>query len=191
MLVHSSEPSNLAHEPNLANEFRDSLRGVATTVTLISAEHGGRRYGMVATAVMSVSLAPTTLAVGVNRAASIHGAICQRNAFCVNVLSQAHEPISRHFASSSGEERFQAGSWLSLQEAEPVLRGIPYLADAQSAIFCRLRETVPCGSHSLFLGTVEQLLSHNNKSPLLYRDGGYGFFFPTSCLAENNRSQVS
>ena len=44
--------------------FRKALRGLAATVNIVTTSDGGQRYGMTATAVMSLSLDPPSLVVG-------------------------------------------------------------------------------------------------------------------------------
>src|SRR5258708_39899698 len=95
----------------LADGLRRALRGFAATVSVISSESDGERYAMIATAVMPVAMAPPALVVGVNRSASIHPAICNSGALCINVLCEEHELISRYFSSASRDDRFSVGSW--------------------------------------------------------------------------------
>lgn len=162
--------------PPLADDFRRSLRGLASTVSLLTTESGGERYGMVATAVMSVTLDPPALVVGINRSASIHDAVARRGWFSVNLLAQHHEPVSQHFAAHSRQERFAVGNWIDLAVTSKSDVRLPILADALAVICCRVRETIPYGTHNLFLSTVEQVLLAAGAEPLVYCDGGFGAF---------------
>jgi flavin reductase len=160
----------------LAEPFRNSLRGLAASVTIISTQTGGVRYGMVATAVMSLSMEPPSLVLAVNSAASIHGPMKRRNAFVVNILSEWDERVARGFASMNGENRFAFGAW-SARRAGPTDTGeLPYLANAQATIFCRIKDAHQSGSHSLFIGEVQDVILGKEKAPLLYCDGTYGAF---------------
>ena len=118
----------------LAETFRHSLRGLAASVTIISTRAGATRHGMVATAVMSLSMQPPSLAIGVNTSASIQKPLLRRRAFVVNILSEWDERIARGFTSANGEARFAYGAWSShdLGGDQP---GLPYLANAQAADF--------------------------------------------------------
>lgn len=167
-------PSN--ETPDLAAAVRAAMRSVAATVTLISAEHSGRRYGMVATAIMSVSLEPPALAICVNRSASVHEPIRHRGAFAVNVLSDRQQSISRHFSHSKGEDRFRCGTWNFYQGSKSSLRGLPYLEDANAVFLGRVREQIEFGTHTLFVAEIDELLGNHVNGPLVYCDGTYGGF---------------
>lgn len=95
----------------VAGAFRTAMRNVASTVTLIAVEYVGQRYGMIATAMMSVSLEPPALAICINRSASIHEPIRRRGVFSVNVLAETQHRISQHFTRSKLEDRFNCGNF--------------------------------------------------------------------------------
>jgi flavin reductase (DIM6/NTAB) family NADH-FMN oxidoreductase RutF len=160
----------------LASDFRGSLRGLASTVSLLTTEKGGERFGMVATAVMPVTLQPPALVVGVNCSASIHDAIAKCGWFAVNLLAKQHEVVSRHFTANSRSERFAVGNWADLVVASSPEVRMPVLTDAAAMICCRVREIIPYGTHDLFLSTVEQVTSTPNSEPLLYCNGSFGSF---------------
>ena len=56
----------------LLSSFRTAMRHVAATVYAVTTGHGGGRYGILATAVSSLSFEPPSLLVCVNRSASLH-----------------------------------------------------------------------------------------------------------------------
>ncbi len=178
MVVGNRDVKRTAREGLLADDFRHSLRGLAASVTILSTRSGATRYGMVATAVMSLSMEPPSLAIAVNTSASIQKPLLRRGAFVVNVLSEWDERIARGFTSASGEARFAFGAW-SAHDLGPDQPGLPYLANAQSAIFCTVAEVHEGGSHSLIVGEVQHVIAATEKAPLLYCDASYGTFaFP-------------
>ena len=59
--------------PQPGASFRDAMRRLAATVTIISARGEGRRHGITATAVTSVSRDPPSLLVCVTGSGSLHG----------------------------------------------------------------------------------------------------------------------
>jgi len=166
-----SEPTQ-----SISESFRALLRGMASSVTIVSTEWAKTRHGMVATAVMSLSLEPPSLVLAVNRSASIHAPLHERGAFVINILSRWDEPIARGFSRASGESRFAFGPWTALRSANPLFNGLPYLANAQAAVFCRLRDTHPAGTHSLLIASVADLVHDQKRAPLVYCDGTYGRF---------------
>jgi flavin reductase len=162
----------------LAEPFRSSLRGLASSVTIITTQLGGVRYGMVATALMSLSMEPPSLVLSVNSSASIHQPLARRQAFAVNILSEWDERVARGFASTKGEKRFAYGAWSARRLLPADMDEMPYLANAQATIFCRLKDEHQSGSHTLFVGEVEHVVVGDEKAPLVYCDGTYGSFMP-------------
>ncbi|HEX9948242.1 MAG TPA: flavin reductase family protein, partial [Allosphingosinicella sp.] len=47
-------------------------------------------------------------------------------------------------------------------------------AEAQAAILCRRIRHFPYGTHSIFVGEVEEVTVRGDVDPLLYVDGRYG-----------------
>jgi flavin reductase (DIM6/NTAB) family NADH-FMN oxidoreductase RutF len=176
-LVAWDQQNNIdATSTSLANAFRVSLRGVGSSVMIVSTQFEGRRYGMVATSVMSVSLAPPSLALAINQDASIHGPVGKRGLFAINILSSQNEDVARGFVGVSGEDRFRFGDWRSRQIPDAGENGLPYLMDAQAVIFCKVRDNHFAGTHSLFIGEVFDVFGSDELSPLLYCGGCYGSF---------------
>lgn len=158
-------------------DLRRVMRHVGSTVTIISTHGGGQPYGMVATAMMSLSLEPPALAISINHSASIHNPLFERRAFCVNILSRYDEDISRRFTKLSGAARFVAGSWC-VDETGP-FQHIPYLATAQATLFCTLETSMDTGTHCLIVGLIQRSIDNAVDDPLLYCDGSYGQFSKT------------
>jgi flavin reductase len=158
-----------------ADDFKKAMRGFASTVTIVSTEWDGRRYGMVATAVVSVSVAPPLLMVAVQHSASSHDAIRKRGAFCVNVLANDDHHVANSFLGDR-ERRFKEGRWAETDGLVGDTSGLPYLVDAQSVMTCSVDEAVPSKTHTLFMGRVERIESGATVAPLLYCEGAFGAF---------------
>ena len=71
----------------VAEHFRWAMRHVAATVTVISTETDGTRYGMTATAVVPVSMEPPSILATIYQNSFFHRHISRKGAFCVNLLS--------------------------------------------------------------------------------------------------------
>lgn len=156
-----------ASVPELSEPFRQAMRSMAATVTILSTAANGRRFGMTATAVTSVSLSPPSLLVSVNRSASIHAPLDREKRLCVNVLAETQQRLCADFSGGkTGEERFQDQDWD--QRA-----GIPYLIEAQANIFCAIDHRLDYGTHSLFVCRVNNVRLPSAKSPLVYLAGGF------------------
>ncbi len=152
----------------LQDAFRTAMRRVGSTVSIVSAQNGGRRHGTTATSLTSISMEPPSILVCFNRTSRLHDFLSQNGLFCVNVLHTDNLQIAKIFSSRTiGSERFDSGDWLTDANSTP------YLANAQANLFCRKEKEIDYGSHTLFIGRVMQVSARSDISPLLYRDGGY------------------
>lgn len=161
----------------IGSDVRQVMRHVASTVTIITTEEQ-HPFGMVATALMSLSLDPPALVIGINRSASICEPLLKRKAFCVNILSRHDADISKRFAKLKGTDRFRAGSWFTLDHGP--FRDIPALATAQANLFCTVQQSIESGTHQLVIGSIKHVDDSSTKHPLVYCDGNYGVFNETS-----------
>lgn len=151
-----------------AEQFRLGMRNLAGAVSVITSGHAGHRYGMTATAVCSVSAEPPTLLVCINRSTTTHDAVAKSGVFCVNVLRAQDRELSGLFSGAQkGDARFRAEQWTRLAT------GAPVLLEALAAFDCRVAKRLAHGTHTIFVGAVEQLLLGKKGKPLLYSDGQY------------------
>ena len=144
------------------------MRTLAGAVNIITSAHGGRRYGMTATAVCSASAEPPTVLACINKLATTHAAVAKSRMFCVNVLRVEDWELSTAFSGGqSGDARFRSRNWTRLAT------GAPVLIDSLVSFDCRVVKKLAHGSHTIFLGQVEQILLGQKGKPLLYSDGQY------------------
>ena len=144
------------------------MRTLAGAVNIVTSAHGGRRYGMTATAVCSASAEPPTVLACINKLATTHAAVAKSKMFCVNVLRVEDWELSTAFSGGqSGDARFRSRNWTRLAT------GAPVLIDALVSFDCRVVKKLAHGSHTIFLGQVEQILLGQKGKPLLYSDGQY------------------
>ena len=152
----------------LSDLFRKAMRRVASTVNVISIEYDGQPMGITATAVSPISMDPPSLLVCINRAASVHGSMEDVSHFRVNVLHRDQETVAQMFADRSQHAlRFLSGWDLECAAA-------PRLVDAQATILCRRTDSHSFGTHSIFIGVVEEATAREDVDPLIYLDGRYG-----------------
>ena len=116
----------------------------------------------------SATAEPPTVLVCINKLATTHGAVAKSKVFCVNVLRAEDWELSTTFSGAqSSEARFKSGKWSHLATGSPVL------LDALVCFDCRVVKKLNHGSHTIFLGRVEQILLGQKGKPLLYSDGQY------------------
>jgi flavin reductase (DIM6/NTAB) family NADH-FMN oxidoreductase RutF len=152
----------------LLNDFRTAMRGVASTIHIVTLTLDGAPKGMTATAVSSLSMNPPSLLVCMNETVSMHEPMAGIEWFCVNVLTTRHIAVARAFSDSRLRDvRFETGQW-SIDD-EPA----PRLADAQAAMLCRRVGHHRFGTHSIFLGEVCKVRLSGARDPLVYLDGSF------------------
>ena len=149
-------------------QFKTGMRSLAGAVNIITTLHASHRYGMTATAVCSATADPPTVLVCVNKLAATHNALAKSKVFCVNVLRFEDWELSTIFSGAqTGETRFKNGNWTRLATGSPVL------LDALVSFDCRVVRQLAHGTHTIFLGEVDQVLIGKKGRPLLYSEGQY------------------
>jgi len=151
-----------------AAQFKQGMRSLAGAVSIITSSHQGRLFGMTATAVCSAAAEPPTVLVCINQATTTHQAIVDAGVFCVNVLRHEDRELSGLFSGAQkGEGRFRAEHWTRLATGAPVLHS------ALVSFDCKVVNKLVHGTHTIFLGEVEQLQIGKKGKPLLYSEGQY------------------
>lgn len=154
---------------DIAAAFRTAMRGVAATVNVVTIRVDGTPMGLTATAVSSLAMTPPSLLVCINQRSQMHHPMSDVSRFCVNVLHHDQRDVAEAFGSSALRDvRFQTGDWDVSGD------GPPQLADAQASILCALKDLHAFGTHSIFIGEVEAVVTRDAIDPLVYLDGRYG-----------------
>jgi flavin reductase (DIM6/NTAB) family NADH-FMN oxidoreductase RutF len=164
--------------------FRDVMRGVASTVTVVTACDARLCHGMTATSVTSVSMDPPSLLVCVNSNTLLHDILLATRRFCVNILRSSQADISAAFGGAvDARSRFGTGAWAYTGD------GIAYLTDAQANVFCRKAALVPYGSHAVVIGEVETVdLRQAPSEPLIYQNARYCVSVAAPAAARSGRA---
>lgn len=162
---------------DLSQAMKQGMRRLAAGVCVVTAKGADNApIAMTASSVTSVSDAPASLLVCVNRSAHIHSVLNKGHRFAVNVLAQSHEDISK--ACAGGDDvnsRFDAAQWRLSKNA------LPTLVDALAVFSCTVTQTHPYGTHSIVIGDINHVTVDDteprgltdNLSPLLYFNGAY------------------
>jgi flavin reductase len=153
-------------------EYKLGMRSLAGAVNIITRLGGGKPCGMTATAVCSAAAEPPTVLVCINQITATHQAIAESGVFCVNVLRHEDRELSTLFSGAHGgemrgEARFRNGQWTRLAT------GAPALQSALVSFDCRVVNRLVHGTHTIFLGEVQQLQIGGKGRPLLYSEGQY------------------
>ncbi len=155
-------------DPQLLDGMKQAMRRVASTVNVITICVDGEPMGITATAMSSLSMDPPSLLVCINQAASMHAWMENVRHFGVNVLHADQADLAQMFADRSRQAlRFSTGWHLDCERP-------PRLADAQASFLCRRTDHHRFGTHSIFIGVVEDVAFRAEVDPLLYLNGRYG-----------------
>ncbi|NLH79295.1 MAG: flavin reductase [Phyllobacteriaceae bacterium] len=126
--------------------------------------------GATMTAVTSVTDAPPTVLVCLNRSGRLNAILRANGVFSVNTLVAGDEALAGVFAGVGGldhPERFTHGQWTHGATGAPLLEG------ARATLDCRISECVDVGSHTVFFGVVEAVALGEARPALVYVDRGY------------------
>ncbi len=154
-------------DPQISGGFKQAMRRVASTVNVITICVRGEPMGITATAMSSLAMDPPSLLVCINRTATLHASMGDVSHFSVNVLHRDQEHLAQMFADRNQRAlRFTSGWHMDCERP-------PRLVDAQASILCRRIDHHQFGTHSIFIGVVEDVVVRPDIQPLLYLDGSY------------------
>jgi flavin reductase len=150
--------------------FREAMSRLGAAVHVITTAGPGGKTGATATAVCSVSDAPPTLLMCLNRRSQTNPVVMENGVFCVNTLGDSGAGIADIFAGRTGmqgSDRFTTGEWSVL------VTGSPALASAVVAFDCRIIEVRAVASHNVFFGAVEAVRLGPSGPALVYHERAY------------------
>jgi flavin reductase (DIM6/NTAB) family NADH-FMN oxidoreductase RutF len=158
----------LASDPAALNQ---ALYLVTHGLYILTAATSSRLNGQCLDALMQVTNVPPRVAIGVNQRSLTHEMIATTGRFGVNVLDRENPrnlDLIKHFG-------FQSGRTIDKFATLPHLRaqsGVPILPDAKAFYECQVlpEMTLNLGTHTLFIGSVEQAGTRDKGEPLTYNE---------------------
>src|SRR5581483_1884579 len=108
---------------------------------------------------------PPLVLICVEKSVKTHDAIAASGKFAVSILGAEQADLSSRFASRA-EDKFSG-----VRTARGAL-GLPLIEGALTTMECSLRDQLPGGDHSIFVGEVVEARPHEG-TPLLYYRSGY------------------
>lgn len=152
-----------------SSKFRQVLGHFPTGVTVVTAAPEGGPVGMAVGSFCSVSLDPPLVAFFPGKTSTSWPGIEEAGSFCVNILADDQEEISRRFASKDSD-KFTGLGWTPAPSGAPVLDGVLAWID------CDIETVAEAGDHWSVTGKVRDLAVGHDGAPLLFFRGGYGRF---------------
>lgn len=148
--------------------FRELMRGPASSVVVVATGSGAGRSGCTVTAICSLSDAPPSVLVCLNRRSAALAAILANGKFSANYLKADQSPVADIFAGRMGLHgagRF-GDDWIDSPN------GMPRFEPAMAWVECMVAGHHQYGSHEILLGRVIDG-SSVEAAPLLYSTGRY------------------
>lgn len=166
-----------AWDPLDDSSFRQVLGHFPTGVVLItSVDEEGQPVGMIVGSFTSVSLDPPLVAFLPSKASSTYARMGTLRNFAVNVLSADQEDVCRRFSSREVVDKWADLQWRWTPSGAPVIE------EAVAWIDCEVESLTSAGDHDLVIGRVRGVQVVNPVLPLLFFQGGYGRFTPSSLM---------
>lgn len=144
-------PAGVDHE-TYDRARRRILWAMPSGLYVLGSSAGGRRNLMTLNWATQIATNPKLVAVSVEATAVTHELVHAGGAFSLSILSRDDRPVVRKFVKpleDTGDPGKLAGF-----DVKNAVTGSPILANAVAWLDCEVRQEVPCGSHSLFIGEV-------------------------------------
>jgi flavin reductase (DIM6/NTAB) family NADH-FMN oxidoreductase RutF len=138
--------------------MREVLGHFASGVTVVTALTADGPAGFTCQSFSSLSLDPPLVAFAPARTSQTWPALRSIGRFCVNVLAEGQDAVSRNFARSGGDK----------------FDGSPVLNDVVAWIDGELWAEYDGGDHSIVVARVLDLGADPDRRPLLFHRGAYG-----------------
>jgi flavorubredoxin/flavin reductase (DIM6/NTAB) family NADH-FMN oxidoreductase RutF len=135
---------------------------------VLTARDGNKDNGCIINTVMQITVTPMKIIIGVNKANYTHDMIIKTGKFNVSILSEkAPFRIFQQFGFHSGKDTDKfAGSG----EALRTTNGVRYLSEyANGVVSAEVKESIDCGTHTLFIAEVNQAFSLSRDASVTYQ----------------------
>lgn len=145
--------------------LRRCLGSFATGVAIITTSFEQRHFGITVNSFSSVSLNPPVVQWSVGERSRCLEIFRRSNTFCINVLSDQQTEYSQVFASDRPDKfldvRYKVG-----------LFDMPVFDGAIAHIYCRYRDALAVGDHTLFFADVMNFAA-TDGNPLIFYGSRY------------------
>lgn len=150
--------------------YRDAMARFAGAVHVVTTDGPAGRRGATVIAACSVSDAPPTVLVCLNRENTKNDIFVRNGNFALNTLASDQETIAAAFSGLTGlapDERFSVGQWDMIESGAPTLLG------ALAVFDCEIIDTKDHATHRILFGKVKGIRIGDAPDPLLYFNRSY------------------
>jgi len=148
--------------------FLDAMARLPAGVVVVSARTGDDFRGLTASSLVSISIDPPLVLVGLERESATRTAVLSTRAFNVSVLTRSQEFVADRFAGRAPAFDLQ---WKTLP-FHMGTNGIPLIDGCAAWLECRLLGTHPAGDHDVCIGEV-QAAAVGGGDPLILWDRAF------------------
>ena len=152
-----------------ADQLRSAMRAWTSGVTIVTAFHNGERHGMTVNSFISIALDPPLIAISLQTASRTHDVVARAGTFGLTILAASQQQLSERFASRSTT----MGERLDGLEFDTLVTGAPLIRGGLAYLDCRVTQSIPCGTNTLFIGEVVAVRGDDHDAPLVYHDRAY------------------
>ena len=149
-------------------ELRALMSRVPSSVAVVTVDADGQRVGLTVGSLVALSLEPPLVAIVLSRQSAMHELLREADGFAVSILAAGQEGLAQHFARGVPP----IAMWHGIA-VEAGASGAPLLAGALGWLECGLRDELPVGTHTLFVGEVLCVELGQDAPPLLRSRGEY------------------
>ena len=135
---------------------------------MLTVDAEGERVGLTVGSLVSLSLEPPLVGVGVSKQAAMHELLRPAGRFALSLLAGDQEAIAQHFA--RGVPPLAHWHGIATRADRP---GLPLIEGALGWLECETRAEHPAGDHTFFVGEVLRAERGRSAPPLLYLDQRY------------------
>jgi flavin reductase (DIM6/NTAB) family NADH-FMN oxidoreductase RutF len=131
---------------------RRVLRSMPYGLYVVGTRAGGRRNGMTLNWATQLAFEPKLVGIGVEQTAVTHELIRDGRVFSLCLIAREDRAMVRKFTKPVEDD--EAARTLNGFAYHDGVSGAPILEVAVAYLDCEVRQDVPCGQHTLFVGEV-------------------------------------
>jgi len=150
-------------------QLRHVMRAWTTGVTIVTAAHEGKHYGMTVNSFTSISLEPPLISVTLRQMTHTHELAEKSGEFAITILSTDQTELSDRFAGKIPNitDRFEG------VETHTLLIDAPLIKGGTGYLNCRVVNSFPVGENTLFIAEVIAAQGEGGGDPLVYHNRVY------------------
>jgi flavin reductase (DIM6/NTAB) family NADH-FMN oxidoreductase RutF len=157
-------------------KFKDFMAGIPTCVAVVATLIEDEIQACTVSSLTSFDVNNPGLFVVLQNKSKTLDAIERTGNFSASILTLEQKNLALHF--SSKEKNLTRDTVVAFDFNRE--RTIPYLSSSLGVAFCKLEKTVTLENSTILLGRVTELISLENKSPLIYANRQYSSLIHSS-----------